>query len=409
MSAVSRSFDDPAAEAAKLLNRLGIAVLVIVTPCAGLFSIQALYSLMPVGAALILIAAVLRGDNGFARLLRSLRSPPGCVALFIASWSFLSLAWTVFPLSAGERFFKTFGLGLLVALAASCLPDRTKTSNLNLIPIGLFVTVLATLALILVGVANFKGGSDLETSLLQRSVITLVLLIWPALGVLSLRERWMAAGTLAILVAVAVVGAWARISLVAMAIGALTFAGAMSQPAWTARITSVIFALLFAAAPAWAFLTRFLTNVTGFTGRSFASPMVVWADLMAHEWPRLITGHGLVMAAGGISMGYLPADCPTSLVFEIWYDLGIVGAWAFAALILFAFSAAARTPPNVAPAFLAGLVAGLTIAVFGLATEQIWWVTLIAVDALAFACLVKGSHRGKRLRAQMVEASGVGN
>ena len=404
MSAVSRSFDDPAAEAAKLLNRLGLAVLFIVTPCAGLFSIQALYSLMPVGAALILIAAVLRSDNGFARLLRAVRTPAGALALFIAFWACLSLAWTVFPLPAGERFFKTFGVGLLVALAASCLPDKTKVSNLNLIPIGLFVTVLATLALILVGVANFKGGTDLETSLLQRSVITLVLLIWPALGALSLRERWMAAGGLAILVAIAVIGAWARISLVAMAIGALTFASAMSQPVLTARIAGIVFALLFAAAPAWAFLTRFLVNATGFAG-SLASPMIVWADLMTHEWPRLITGHGLVMAAGGVSMGYLPSDTPTSLMFEIWYDLGIVGAWAFAALILFAFSAAGRTPANVAPALIAGLVAGLTIAVFGLATEQIWWVTLVAVDALAFACLVKGSHRGKRLLAQMMEAA----
>jgi hypothetical protein len=313
------------------------------------------------------------------------------------------LAWTVFPLPAGERFFKTFGTGLLVALAASCLPDKTKTSNLNLIPIGLAVTVLATLALILVNAANFKGGTDLETSLLQRSVITLVLLIWPALGVLSLRERWMAAGGLAVLVAVAVIGAWARISLMAMAIGALAFAGAMSQPIWTARVAAVIFSLLFAAAPAWAFLTRFFVNALGIT-ESFAAPMVVWADLMVHEWPRVFTGHGLVMAAGGVSMGYLPTEIPTSLMFEIWYDLGIVGAWAFAVLIFAGFSVAGRMPANVAPALIAGLVAGLTIAVFGLATEQIWWVTLLAIDALAFACLVKGSHRGKKLLAQTVEA-----
>jgi hypothetical protein len=403
MSAVSRSFDDPAAEAAKLLNRLGLAVLVIVTPCAGLFSVHALYSLMPVGAVLILIAAVLRGDNGFARLLKALGSLPGGLALFLAFWSFLSLAWTLFPLPAGERFFKTFGAGLLVALAASCLPDKTKTSNLNLIPIGLFVTVLATLAMILVGVANFKGGLDLETSLLQRSVITLVLLIWPALGVLSLRDRWIAAGGLAILVALAVICGLARISLVAMALGALTYAGAMSQPLWTARIAGVIFALLFAAAPLWALLISFIANAMRLS-QTFFSPMIVWADLITHEGLRLITGHGLVMAAGGVTMGYLPADSPTSLMFEIWYDLGIVGAWAFAALVLCAFWAAGRTPANVAPALLAGIVAGLSIAVFGLATEQIWWVTLIAVDALAFACLVKGSHRGKRLLARTVGA-----
>ncbi len=403
MSAVSRSFDDPAAEAAKLLNRLGLAVLVILTPCAGLFSIQALYSLMPVGAVLILIAAALRGDNGFARLLRSLATWPALLALFLAAWAFLSLAWTVMPLAAGERFFKTFGTGLLVALAASCLPERSKTSNLYLIPIGLFLSVLATLALVLTNFANFRSGSDIETSLLQRSVITLVLLIWPALGVLSLRERWMTAGLLAILIAVAAIAAWARISLLAMAISALTFAAAMSQPLWTARIVALIFAALVAAAPAWALLLRFFVNATGLLP-NIAAPMIVWADLMAHEGPRLITGHGLVMAVRGVALGILPAESPTSLLFEIWYDLGIVGAWSFAALILAVFSAAGRTPANVAPALLAGLVAALTIAIFGLATEQIWWVTLVAIDALAFASLVKGTHRGKRLLAQSLAA-----
>jgi hypothetical protein len=403
MSAVRRPFDDPAAEAAKLLNRLGLAVLVMATPCAGLVSIQALYSLMPVGAVLILIAAILRGDNGFKRLLRSLWSIPAVLALFFILWGFLSLTWTAFPLAAGERFLKTFGCGLLVALAASSLPDRTKTSNLYLIPIGLFFTALATLVLIFANAAKFKGGPDLETSLLQRSVITLVLLIWPALGVLSLRERWMTAGGLAVLIAVAAMCAWARISLLAMALGALTFASAMSQPVWTARIAAAIFAFVFAAAPAWVFFAKFFVTLTGHLEVA-ASSLLVWADLMAKDWARLLTGHGVVMAAQGVARGYLPPQTPTSLAFEIWYDLGIIGAWTFAALILFVFAAASRTPANVAPALIAGLVAGLTISSFGLATEQIWWVTLISIDALAFASLVKGSHRGKRLLMQTVLA-----
>ncbi len=290
---------------------------------------------------------------------------------------------------------------MLVALAASCLPERTKTSNLYLIPIGLFATVSATLILILLNTAKFRGGADIETSLLQRSVITLVLLIWPALGVLSLRERWTSAGGLAVLIAIAAICAWARISLSAMAIGALTFAGAMSKPVLTARIAAIAFALLFAGAPAWAFLIKFFVNTTGLM-QSAAAPMIVWADLLGHEGLRLVTGHGLVMAAQGVRLGYLPAESPTSLVFEIWYDLGIVGAWSFAALILCVFAAAARAPANVAPSLLAGLVAGLMIAVFGLATEQIWWLTLVAIDALAFASLIKGAHRGKRLLAQSI-------
>jgi len=399
MAAVSRPIEDPAAEAAKLLNRLGFAILVIVIPCAGLFSVQPLYSLMPVGAAVILIAAALRGDVGTSRFWRALSTPCGFLVLGLIAWALLSLSWTLFPWPAAERLMKTLGSLLLVAVVATALPDRTKTSNLNLMPIGAALTVLVTLGMILSGTANFEAGADLETSLLQRSVITLVLLIWPALGALILRERFMAAGALVALVAVAAISSWARISLFAMALGALTFTLAMSRPAQTARVAAIVFAILFATAPALAFLGNALSHASGLA-QSVAQPLAVWSELLRTEGPRIVTGHGLMMAARGVLMGYLPADIPQSVIFELWYDLGIVGAWTFAALIYFAFAAAGRVQANVAPALLAGLVVILTIAVFGLATEQIWWVSLVGVAAVAFASLVKGAHRGKRLQMQ---------
>jgi hypothetical protein len=397
MPAVSRPFEDPAAVAAKLLNRLGLAILVIASPCIGVFSAQALYALMPIGAMLILIAAVLRGDARPVRFLQAFISPIGALVLGLICWALLSLIWTLTPEPAGERFLKTVGAGLLATLAASFLPEKTKTSNLNLIPIGLFVTLFAMLGLIVT--RGPDGTGDPETPLLQRSIITMVLLIWPALGVLSLRERWLTAGGLATLVALTAIASWARIPLLAVAIGSLTFTFAMSRPILAGGCASIVFALLFAAAPALVFLARGFVRLTGW-GQDLAQPLVIWADLMSSDGLRVITGHGVVMAARGVVMGYLPADVSTSLMFELWYDLGLVGAWTFAALTWLAFRAAAQTPPSVAPALLAGLVSGLTIAVFGLATEQIWWVTLVGVDAIAFASLVKGAQRSKRLRAQ---------
>jgi len=60
------------------------------------------------------------------------------------------------------------------------------------------------------------------------------------------------------------------------------------------------------------------------------------------------------------------------------------------------FIAAGRAPIHIAPALLAGLVAGLVVAVWGVETTQIWWISLSGLDAIAFALISKGlplAHR----------------
>ena len=99
---------------------------------------------------------------------------------------------------------------------------------------------------------------------------------------------------------------------------------------------------------------------------------------------------------GALSLGYLPELTPRSLLFVIWYDLGVVGAAAFAFLTARVFCLAGRIPAAVAPAVLAGMVAILTLSIFGVATIQIWWVTLIDCAVIAFIVLIKGIYRTQR-------------
>jgi hypothetical protein len=81
-----------------------------------------------------------------------------------------------------------------------------------------------------------------------------------------------------------------------------------------------------------------------------------------------------------------------------------VGAAGFALLLVQLFTAAGRIPATAAPAVLAGLVAVLTIAILGIATSQIWWLTLIACDAIAFALVIKGADRGRRPDVEAIHA-----
>jgi hypothetical protein len=132
--------------------------------------------------------------------------------------------------------------------------------------------------------------------------------------------------------------------------------------------------------------------------------MLIWSDLIVSQWTRLITGHGFDFVHHGLSYGYLPEHAPRSLLFVIWYDLGLAGAAGFMVLTVQAFRSAGAIPGKAAPALLAGLVAILTIAILGIATSQIWWVTLLDCAVIAYALLLKGIEKTHRLDAQAIRA-----
>lgn len=406
MSVASRHTDTAAADAAKLLIRLGLGLLMIALPCASVISRGAIYVLLPVGAILILIGAMIGApDHGPRQLRKALVSTTGATALFLGFWAGLSLLWTPFFAEAAERFLQIVGTTFLVALVAAHLPDKSKTFDLYLLPAGLAVAAVATLARTLAGPAGFWGVFEFDETLLERSVITLIVLVWPALGALSLREHWISAAGLAVLAAAVALAGSAQIGLAAMGAGAFTFAIAMSEPGRTARVLALICAPVILLAPALALLYAHLFNLTGRDAGPVSLSLRIWSDLITTQWPRLITGHGLDMANRGLSLGYLPARAPRSLLFVVWYDLGLVGAIAFAILTARVFLLANKIPAAVVPAVLAGLVAILTLAFLGVASAQIWWVTLVNCAVIAFALLIKGIYRTQRPAAPAIEAS----
>ena len=67
-----RRFADPAQEAAGLLIRLGVAVLAIGVPCGAIFSRRLIFSMVPVGAALVLLGVVLSPRRADLTRLREL-------------------------------------------------------------------------------------------------------------------------------------------------------------------------------------------------------------------------------------------------------------------------------------------------------------------------------------------------
>lgn len=406
MSVASHHTETPAADAAKLLIRLGLAILMVALPFAGVVTRGGIYVLMPVGAILILIGAIVGApDHGPRHLRTALFSPAGLTALFLTFWAGLSLAWTPFPGEAAQRFAQIVGTTFLVALVAAYLPARTRTIDLYLLPFGVALSAIATLVLGWRAPDWFVGVSEFDDSLFERSMITLIVLVWPALGALSLREHWIFAAGLAVLAAAVALVGFAQIGLAAMGAAAFVFALAMSNPGGLARVLGFVFACFVMFAPALPLIYSPILHWTGHEPGAASQSMLIWRDLIVSEWPRLITGHGFDTANRGLSLGYLPELTPKSLLFVIWYDLGVIGAATFAFLTVRIFVLAARSPAIVAPSVLAGFTAVLTLSFLGVATAQIWWVTLIDCAIIAFIILIKGIYRTQRPAAPTTETA----
>ncbi len=397
MTVALRLRDTPAEDAAKLLVRLGLAALFAGLPCAGIFWRGAIYVVLPVGAILILLGALLDAPPHAGRRLRdAIVSPAGGATLLVALWAAVSVIWTPFPAEAGERFLQFASVTSLAVLAAVYLPQNTKTLDFYLLPGGIALASAATLALAYFDTPWFFGGFAFDETLYERATITSIVLVWPALGFLSLREHWIAAAILAVLVACVALAGFAQIALLAMGAGAFTFAMAMSGPTQTARFFAWLFAPLILLSPLLPLLYRLVLWKTGFDPGAGSAPILIWSELIVSQWPRLITGHGLDFVHRGLSLGYLPEGTPRSLLLVLWFDFGLVGAAGFTILVVQAFRFAGRLPVKAAPALLAGLVAILTIAILGIATSQIWWLTLLDCEAIAFALLVKVVDRIQR-------------
>ena len=404
MVSKSRPLDeDPAAQAGELILRLGVFILAVAEPCAAVVSRRAIFSLAPIGAILLVIGAALaprraKGGEFWAPFVR-----PAALALgFLVFWTGLSLTWTPWLASGGERFLRMAGTLLIVALAAGLAPVRWKTSNLYLLPFGVGAAAAATLVLAVYGRAQLlANGVSFDDSTLARSSVGVILLAWPALAALAVRERWIPAVALACLTAAAAVAVGSPYALAALAAGSIVFLLSLSRPKPAARALGGLFGLLFLLGP---LLALGAGAVVAHIGRppALLAPLPEWGTFVMSEGLRLVTGHGLDTAARAAAAGLAPSEAARSVIFEIWYELGVVGAVTAAVLTVATFRLAATAPQPIASFLLAALTCGLTLAVSTLPTSQLWWVTLASLSALFFGLALRGRYRTERPRVSLV-------
>jgi hypothetical protein len=400
----------PAEDAAALLRRIGFAILVLAVPIAAMVSRRATVVLAPVGVSLMLIATWI-DDAGFgliASFKRILSRPEGVAGALLIGWLALSMLWTPFPMQGGEKALNLLGTCFMLLLGIAALPEKMRASNLYLMAIGtagatFFAVVMALFGLFSGSLEN-AAEMDIDGRSLQRGLMILAIFIWPSVGWLASRGRRFEAMLLAAVTFIGTLPSSSSALTIALLAGGLTFGAVLFHPQRATRFIAYSMGLLLALAPLIPFILKPVFSLVPTSNALTTLALRLWAEIISGDPLRLITGHGVDAAFRSRVTGLLPAQSPNSFLFEIWYDLGIVGAFACAAVCVFLLKRMSLTPTPLLPAKFACFVTAATLGVLGMGGlgvggTQIWWVTSLGLAALAFVASERGQFRHRLPKA----------
>ncbi|MFF8802291.1 MULTISPECIES: peptide ABC transporter permease [unclassified Methylobacterium] len=394
---------DPALDAAALLRRIGFFGLFVVLPVAAQVSRRATVVLAPIAVVLLITASAIdqRQRAVWPSVRRLLTAPAFLAGMLVVFWSALSLVWTPFPGPASERLANLLAIVAMTLLAYLALPERMRSANLYLLPLGVGAAAIVAILINLVGDAMLKDNPDGDSAL-ERGAVLLALLAWPAVAWLRSRRRDTESLVVVLLVAGALLLAPGLTALFALAVGALAFALTYWRLSLGVRITALAAAGLLVVAP----LLPFLARPIGVALFGPVAPGVLalkaWQKVVTLEPVRLVTGHGLETALRGKIFGILPLNAPTTMLFEFWYELGIVGAFAAAFALYGAIHRAGRDATVLVPCAMAAFATAFAIGGIGVGLTTLWWLTTLALAILTFVAIERGQFRSSRPKVGLI-------
>jgi hypothetical protein len=182
-------------------------------------------------------------------------------------------------------------------------------------------------------------------------------------------------------------------------IGAVAFAVTSLSPPLGVKATAYAMAGLLLLAPIIPFVLAPLLRAFLGSEADLVASLEVWRNVILDEPARLVTGHGFETAVRNRLFGRLPNEVPSTLLFESWYELGLVGVVAGAVALTDGAARAGRDHPLLIPGMMAGFATAYGLACLGIGTAQIWWLTSVAIVALLFAAIERGQFRTTRPKA----------
>ena len=278
-----------------LLQRIGFFTLGVALPVSSMLSRRAAVVLVPIGVALLIIAALLTEPERFVRSFRRrcLRATTLALGLLIG-WCLLSLGWA--PKGGADRILNMlFALALGIA-AIAALPERMRAANLNALAVGAGSAIAILIAMEMTGFG--LGDRDDDLTLVIRGLALIITVSGPLVSWLLLRGR--TRGGLALfglLAAVTLVDA-EPVLVVAMAAGTLAFAAVLAMRGRSVEWLALLLALIVMATPITPWIMLGAVQPVLHLDDQTLAPFSAWAALIAESlargenyfllWPELL-------------------------------------------------------------------------------------------------------------------------
>jgi hypothetical protein len=388
----------PAASAARLLRRVGFFVLAA-APLLSMASRRGFVIAVPFGSILVIMATLIESETNkpWQSIGRMAVSICGIAGLFVLLWAGLSLIWTPFKSEAMARLANMIGLVVLVMTTVASLPVHSRASNLHVLPIGLGG------AIVLANGLSIWSLNDpdlvIDPLFTERLPLFASVLLFPCIGWLHSRQRFGGALMLLVFTGSFLILHEAYAALFSLTLGIVFYGLAVWRATWCRWLSGMMTIGLLVLAPVLPFVLRPLTKWAFGATDLNVDALRAWGRLVQREPLRLMTGHGFDVTARAKAAGLIEPTAPRGLLFELWYDLGLLGVVGVAIVLLMIIRASSKSAPVLAPGILATLICAFSLTVLGQVALQSWWVTLIGLVVIMWFAIEQGQYHTIRPRS----------
>lgn len=388
----------PAASAARLLRRVGFFALAAAL-LLSMTSRRGFVIAVPFGACMLILATWIESEatepwRGFRQMVFS---TCGMAGLFVLLWAGLSLVWTPFKGEAIARLANLSGLVVLVMATVASLPVHSRANNLHMLTLGLAAAVLLADAWLLW--SFYDPALEPDPMMIDRLGLFAAVMLFPCLGWLVSRQRVIGALFLLLATSGLLILQEAPVALVSLTVGLLFYALTFWRATWGRWGAGLMTVGLLVLAPVLPFLLRPVTKWAFGATDLNVDALRAWGRLVQRDPLRLVTGHGFDVTTRAKAAGLIEPMAPRGLLFELWYELGLLGVIGVAILMMMVIRASARSAPVLAPGILATLMTCFSFAVLGQVALQGWWVTLVGLVVIMWFAIEQGQYRTTRPRS----------
>jgi exopolysaccharide production protein ExoQ len=334
------------------------------------------------------------------------------VGCFLA-YGALSALWSIRPAQSLRQALElayTLIPALLFATAAVQTPlPVLDERRIRWFLLAYFAAIVLLMLDLLHGLPVYllmRGGvsrdSELEGSLINRNMVAMAALCWPAFQTFWLRREWGAAALLPVGMIVLVTGGSSESAMVGLLIGLITLAIAMVAPTFTRVALGVgVVVTFFGTIPAMEWLYSLDLIDHTHLPFSFLHRIEIWhyASNLVFEKP--LFGWGLdssrslaekvIVERGGYEFPVLPIH-PHNAFLQVWLELGLVGVCFGIAIGLTVLRGIGQLPRQSQPVALAAFAGSMAMIAVAYGVWQVWWIGVLILSLLMIHVLAR-QHR----------------